>query len=135
MIRQIIMYYQISSKDLLSTCSTQYSTFSTKGAFVSLATTALMWGGHGIFPEEMRELRRPESFFSALHITYVLCIIIYFLMTYVGYFVWGTWTAGDIQFNWPPNEATMVSAVLSWLWGSVNLAISHTMMFANIEKT
>lgn len=135
LVRQILMYYQISSKALLTTCSTQYSEVSTNGAFASLATTALMWGGHGIFPEEMRELRRPESFIPALHVTYVICIIVYVLMAYVAYYVWGDWTAADVQFNWPLNEATMVSAALSWLWGSVNLAISHVMMFCNIERT
>jgi len=129
-----IMYYQIGSRDLMSTCTPSFEGVTPMTTFNSLATTGLLFGGHGMFPEEIREMKRPESYFGALHSAYVIMIVVYLSNTYVAYAVWGDWTAGDNQFNWPLNEATFVSVVLSSIWALIEMTISHVMLFSTIEK-
>jgi len=104
-------------------------------AFSSLATTALLLGGHGMFPEEIRELRRPKSFFSALHVAYAVMGLVYATGAYVGYAVWGTWTSGDNQLNFPLNTATLISALLSVVWGLIEMTLSHVLMLSLVEAT
>mmetsp|Transcript_38123 Transcript_38123/g.109624 ORF Transcript_38123/g.109624 Transcript_38123/m.109624 type:complete len:476 (-) Transcript_38123:109-1536(-) len=133
LIRQGIMYYQILQMDLLSLCEPTYDGVTPKSAFLSLATTALMFGGHGLFPEEMRELRRPKSFFGALHKAYVIIGVVYFSNAYMAYAVWGKWVSADIQLNFPLNLPTLVSALLSAFWGLVEATTSHVMMLSLIE--
>jgi len=132
--RQGILYYQIASRDLVSECEPTYGNVTSNSVVISVATTAFLFGGHGLFPEEMREMRRPQSFFSALHASYVIIGIVYATSAYVAYAVWGDWVNADIQFNWPLNGATLVSAMLSAIWGLVEMTISHVMMLSLIES-
>jgi amino acid permease len=128
------MYYQIAAYDLQSSCEPQHGKITTNSIFASLATTAFLFGGHGLFPEEIGELREPESFFNALHITYVILVVMYISNAYVAYQVWGDWIGGDIQFNYPENAATLTSAFLSIVWGLVEITISHVMMLGNLDQ-
>uniref|UniRef100_A0A7S4SZJ8 Amino acid transporter transmembrane domain-containing protein n=1 Tax=Alexandrium monilatum TaxID=311494 RepID=A0A7S4SZJ8_9DINO len=132
--RQGILYYQIGSQDLLSRCAPSFGGVTPQSAFNSLATTGFLFGGHGIFPEEMRELRRPESFFKALHWAYAIMVAVYLTNAYVAYAVWGDWVAGDVQFNWPLNRATLASAILSCVWALIGMAMSHVMMLSLVEQ-
>jgi len=123
----------VASYDLLSGCGPKFGGVTSRSAFDSLACTAFLFGGHGLFPEEMREMRRPKSFFPALNVAYVIIGVVYFVGAYVGYAVWGQWTAGDNQFNWPLNGATFASALLSVAWGRIEMATSHVMMLSLVE--
>lgn len=134
LVRQGLLYYQIASKDLLSECEPKFGGVTAHSSIISLATTAFLFGGHGLFPEEIRELRRPASFFNALHASYVIIGIVYATNAYVAYAVWGQWTAADNQMNWPLNTATLISALLSILWGLVEMTMSHVMMLSLIES-
>jgi len=118
---------------LLSECEPKFGGVTAKSAFSSLATTAFLFGGHGMFPEEIREMRRPKSFFSALHIAYGVMGLIYATGAYLGYAVWGTWTSGDNQLNFPLNTATLISALLSVVWGLIEMTLSHVVMLSQVE--
>ncbi|CAJ1436729.1 unnamed protein product [Effrenium voratum] len=132
--RIMILVYQIGAHDLLQECRPSFDGITATSTFNSLATTAFLFGGHGLFPEEMAELRRPESYFPALHASYVVLILGYGLNTYLAYAVWGEWTAGDNQFNWPLNGATLTSSFLSAVWGILEMTTSHVMLLNTVEK-
>lgn len=134
LLRQFLMYYQIANHDVLVECEPHYGGVTSQTLVNSLSTTALLFGGHGLFPEEIREMRKPESFFVALHTCYAIVVVVYASNAYVAYYAWGNWAAGDIQFNWPLNEATFVSAILSILWVLIEIAIANVMMMGLIEK-
>merc|ERR1711941_34500 len=89
----------------------------------------------GMFPEEIREMRNKDHYFGALHAMYIIVILVYATNAYVAYFVWGDWVAGDIQFNWPLNGATFISALLSAVWVLIEIAISHVMLLGTMERT
>ncbi|CAK0819136.1 unnamed protein product [Prorocentrum cordatum] len=134
-IRWLLLFYQVGYGDLVATCHPSFAGVTFKSVLNSLATTAFLFGGHGLFPEEIRELRRPRSYFPALHGTYVLLVTVYISNTYVAYAVWGQWTSADNQFNWPLNWATVTSAFLSVLWGLVEMATCHVLMLSLVERT
>lgn len=134
LLRQFLMYYQIAHHDILAECEPHYGGVTSRSLVNSLSTTALLFGGHGLFPEEIGEMRKPESFFRALHVCYAIVISVYASNAYVAYYAWGNWVAGDIQFNWPLNEATFLSAILSIVWVLIEIAIANVMMMGLVEK-
>lgn len=135
LVRQGLLYYQILSKDLMSECEPTFgSAVNGESVIISVATTAFLFGGHGLFPEEMREMRRPKSFFSALHASYIIIGVTYATYIFVAYSVWGDWVQADNQLNWPLNTATLVSALLSIVWGLIEMTMSHVMMLSLLES-
>jgi hypothetical protein len=134
-VRQLILYYQVASLDLLEVCEPSYGGVTYQSAFNGLATTAFLFGGHGLFPEEMREMKHPSSFFPAFHWAYAITIALYLSNAIVGYTVWGDWTAGDNQFNFPMNTATFTSAILSSVWGIVEITTNKVMFLKLLENT
>merc|ERR1712060_641230 len=111
--RQLILFYQVGAHELGTTCEPRYGGVTAESAFNSLAISAFLFGGHGLFPEKIGELRRPESFFGALHAVYAVLIGVYASGAYLSYYVWGDWIVGDIQLNMPQNAATATSTALS----------------------
>eukprot|EP00928_Gymnodinium_smaydae_P028318 TRINITY_DN21615_c0_g1_i1.p1 TRINITY_DN21615_c0_g1~~TRINITY_DN21615_c0_g1_i1.p1 ORF type:complete len:526 (-),score=95.12 TRINITY_DN21615_c0_g1_i1:161-1645(-) len=134
-VRQFLLYYQIAAFDLVAQCEPRYGGVGFRSAVTSLSTTAFLFGGHGMFPEEIREMKRKEQYFNALHAAYVLICVVYFTNAYVAYFVWGDWAAADIQFNWPRNDATLASVLLSAVWVLVEISVTHVMLLDLVERT
>lgn len=80
-------------------------------------------------------MREPDKYFRALHATFIICISVYISNAYVAYYVWGDWIAGDIQFNFPKNNATLLSALLSGVWVLIEMAISYVLLLGLVERT
>jgi hypothetical protein len=129
------MYYQIGSMDLHTQCDPEYGGVTLRSAVNSMSTTAFLYGGHGMFPEEIREMRQPEQYFRAVHATYLICILVYSSNAYAAYYIWGDWVSGDIQFNWPANNATLTSALLSGVWCVIEITISFVLLLGLVERT
>eukprot|EP00931_Biecheleriopsis_adriatica_P061059 TRINITY_DN366_c0_g1_i1.p1 TRINITY_DN366_c0_g1~~TRINITY_DN366_c0_g1_i1.p1 ORF type:complete len:478 (+),score=45.39 TRINITY_DN366_c0_g1_i1:70-1503(+) len=131
--RQGIMYYQMALYDVFNSCEPTYGSVNFNSVITSLSTTAFLYGGHGLFPEAIREMRKPESYFRAVHVCYMITALIYVSSAFPAYYAWGSWTAGDVQFNWPLNTPTLVSALLSIAWVIIGIGLANLMMLRVLE--
>ena len=80
--------------------------------FNSLGNFAYGFGGHGLYPEELRELKNPEDWPKVLNITYGTMVPIYLLVMYWGYKAYGDFAKGNINLNFPHNGANIVSMLM-----------------------
>ena len=51
---------------------------------------AFTFGGHGVFPEQIREMREPERFHEAFNYMYLFVIPFYFGTAALGFWALGT---------------------------------------------
>ena len=77
--------------------------------FNSLGNFAYAFGGHGLYPEELREMKNPEQWPTVLNWTYSTMVPIYIAVMYWGYKAYGDFAKGNININFPRNAANMVS--------------------------
>lgn len=80
--------------------------------FNSLGNFAYGFGGHGLYPEELREMKNPEDWPKVLNLTYGTMVPIYVLVMYWGYKAYGDFAKGNINLNFPKNAANIVSMMM-----------------------
>ena len=99
-----------------------------QSVLLSGSAFAYAFGGHGMFPEEIRELRdKTEWNRRVMPWTYGIIVPTYALCSYLGYYVWGGGDAGssaNINANFPANAANVLSIV-------VQLATNYYLIFYN----
>mmetsp|Transcript_27573 Transcript_27573/g.83952 ORF Transcript_27573/g.83952 Transcript_27573/m.83952 type:complete len:343 (+) Transcript_27573:851-1879(+) len=80
--------------------------------FLGLSAFSYAFGGHGLYPEEMREMRTPSAWPSVMHWTYGLTMPLYWLCGALGYFAYGDYSLANINLNFPRNPANTLSIVV-----------------------
>ncbi len=81
--------------------------------FLSLSAWAYSYGGHGMFPEVMRELRAPEKQWKrCLGWTYGLVVPMHAACAYLGYYAYGDFAQANINLNFPNNAINRLSIVM-----------------------
>jgi len=66
-----------------------YAQYSAGSALAALSNMAFTFGGHGVFPEQIREMREPKEFTKAFDILYAFVVPMYFLTAVVGFWAFG----------------------------------------------
>ena len=130
----IAVWAAIGEHSLLSSCKPTYGSPTLLGSLNSLSTIALLFGGHGVLPEEIREMAEPDRFPLALNVSYVGIVIMYAVFAPVGYAVWGDFTNGDVTQNLPDVPARRAAALLAFLVIMVTTTISHVLYVGLVEE-
>jgi len=84
-------------------------------AMVSLGNMAYAYGGHGVFPESLREMREPHRWPSVMRWMYAGIVPTYVVTAVVGYAGYGGFAQANINLNFPKNWVNAVSITLQLL--------------------
>eukprot|EP00242_Pyramimonas_sp_CCMP2087_P015591 CAMPEP_0198202528 /NCGR_PEP_ID=MMETSP1445-20131203/5701_1 /TAXON_ID=36898 /ORGANISM="Pyramimonas sp., Strain CCMP2087" /LENGTH=561 /DNA_ID=CAMNT_0043873495 /DNA_START=248 /DNA_END=1933 /DNA_ORIENTATION=- len=71
--------------------------------FTGFAGMAYAFGGHGIFPEEIREMKEPEKWPIVMNWTYGIIVPMYLACSFVGYYAYGGYAQANLNLNFPDN--------------------------------
>jgi vesicular inhibitory amino acid transporter len=69
----------------------------------SLGTMFFAWGGSAMFPTIQVDMQRPQYFYKAVFISYIILLIFYLPVSITGYVVYGSKVADNILANLPEN--------------------------------
>lgn len=101
--------------------------------FLALSTFAWLFGGHGMYPEEVREMRNAKADFGkALNWAYVVLLAQY-LLALVPYAVFGSWTSPRLVDNLPDDGITTAVAWLSVAWAAITSVIGCLALCLTVE--
>lgn len=90
----------------------------------ALPAISYTFGGHGVFPEEVREMRDPTQFPKTINWLYLATLPWYFLCSVSSYYAYGKDIEGNPILNWPQDLwLTKVAAVFS-LVGALVISIT-----------
>ena len=79
------------------------------GAALGLSAFAYAFGGHGLYPEQLREMAKPSRWPCVMAATYAVCIPLYVLCGMLGYYAYGDASLANINVNFPDNVANRLS--------------------------
>lgn len=104
---------------------------------LSGSTFAYAFGGHGMFPEEIRELRDKTQWNRVvMPWTYAIIVPMYMSTSVLGFYVWGGGQSGanaNINVNFPPNTANTVSIVVQFLLTYYLIFFTSLCLALNLE--
>ncbi|CAK9101031.1 Probable GABA transporter 2 [Durusdinium trenchii] len=137
-VRLILVYVQMGRYDMGTNCSPDYDLPDDESRiltfFKGLSTFAWMFGGHGMYPEEIREMKDPqENFGKALNFAYAIIILQYALMVFPAYYTWGSWTSPVLLDNLPDDNVTTLAIWISIVWMLITAAISNLLLCLTME--
>ena len=90
----------------------------------ALPAISYVFGGHGVFPEEVRELKSPSTFKAVLKMLYASAVPVYYLCSVYTYYTYGDTIQGNVLANWPEhNWVTKCGAAFS-LVGTLTVAVT-----------
>ena len=101
--------------------------------FLSLSAFAYMFGGHGMFPEMIREMKQPEQFNSVLKWTYGFVMITYIICAYLGYWAYGSAVQANINLSWPENTMNVVSISIQLIVCYYCVYLTNAVLMLNME--
>ena len=78
-------------------------------AALGLSAFAYAFGGHGLYPEQLREMSEPSRWAQVMAATYATCIPLYLLCGILGYYAYGDASLANINVNFPRNAANWAS--------------------------
>lgn len=107
----VFLYEVVLVKPWSCTNRTAYSIPSTAMVIRGLSGMAYAFGGHGLFPEQLREMRRPEEWRLVMRVTYGFVTPLYLLMACLGYFSYRGSAHANLNANYPHNTANMLTIV------------------------
>jgi vesicular inhibitory amino acid transporter len=55
--------------------------------------------GHAVFPTVYRDMENPKDYRRMVNWTYVVTTIVYFLVAFCGYFMFGSKTMHEVKWN------------------------------------
>ena len=92
-----------------------YGRVTPRSIFVSLAAFAYAYGGHGMFPEALREMKSPKQWPAVMGWTYAAMVPIYIVCMIPGYYAYGDFAQANINLNFPDNWVNTASVALQLL--------------------
>ena len=103
--------------------------------FVSLSAFAYMFGGHGMFPEMIREMRKPQEFTKVINWTYGVIMVQYIVCGYLGFYAYGSFVDANINLMWPYDAWNITSIVLQLLNCYYGVFIGNIGLMLNTERS
>lgn len=111
----------------------EYAKPSSYSVFLSLSAFAYMFGGHGMFPEMIREMREPEDFSGVLKWTYGFVMATYVICGYLGYWAYGQAVNANVNLSWPENPMNIVSISIQLVVCYYCVYLTNAVLMLNIE--
>ena len=78
-------------------------------AALGLAAFAYAFGGHGLYPEQIREMADASQWPAVMAATYAACVPLYVVCGLVGYYAYGDAAKANINLNFPDDAANRLS--------------------------
>ena len=79
-------------------------------AAVGLTAFAYAFGGHGLYPEQIREMSQPQRWPRVMSVTYGFTLPLYWACGLLGYYAFGEYSKANINLNFPNNTANRISS-------------------------
>eukprot|EP00322_Chrysochromulina_rotalis_P006000 CAMPEP_0115829824 /NCGR_PEP_ID=MMETSP0287-20121206/1298_1 /TAXON_ID=412157 /ORGANISM="Chrysochromulina rotalis, Strain UIO044" /LENGTH=281 /DNA_ID=CAMNT_0003283103 /DNA_START=84 /DNA_END=929 /DNA_ORIENTATION=- len=79
------------------------------GLALGLSAFAYSFGGHGLYPEQIREMAEPSRWGEVMTAVYAVCTPLYLLAGLLGYYAYGDAAMANINVNFPRNAANAAS--------------------------
>lgn len=77
-----------------------------------LTGIAYAFGGHNLFPEQLREMKHPENWKHVMTGTYSFLVPCYLLMSILGYYAYGVNASANLNANFPSNSLNKISIIM-----------------------
>jgi len=117
----VIAFYQ---RGQLWTSHKEVVGSNTTSLLAALPAIAYAFGGHGVFPEEVRELKTPKDFPRIVKWLYAGSLPWYYVVSIASYACYGSEINGNPLFNWPRGLwVTQCGAVFS-LVGAIVISVT-----------
>ena len=78
-------------------------------AAIGLSAFAYAFGGHGLYPEQIREMAQPQRWPRVMAYTYAFTVPLYWVCGLLGYYGYGDFAQANINLNFPDNAANRLS--------------------------
>jgi len=78
-------------------------------AAIGLTAFAYAFGGHGLYPEQIREMTHPRRWPRVMSITYSVTLPLYWACGLLGYVAYGDFAKANVNLNFPDNLANRLS--------------------------
>ena len=95
---------------------------------------AYAYGGHGMFPESLREMRRPEDWPRVMRWCYGVMVPLYLACGAVGYRAYGGFAKANVNLNFPDNALNAASLVLQLLQTYYLVFYTNVVMTIAVER-
>jgi len=107
----------------------------TSSVLLSFSAFAYAFGGHGMYPEEIREMERPEQWPSVMNWTYSIMIPMYFLCSLLGYYAYGDFSNANINLNFPSNHINTVSIIVQLVFTYYCIFCTSLVIMLQVESS
>jgi len=113
----------------------EYDTPDSQSIFLSLSAFAYAFGGHGMYPEEIRELSNPRDWPKVLGTSYIIVVPMYVLCSVVGYYSYGSFSQANINLNFPDNDGNTVSIIVQLVFTYYCIFVTSLVVMLSLEKS
>ena len=102
-------------------------------ALAALSNMAFTFGGHGVFPEQIREMAEPERFHEAFNYMYAFAIPFYVGTAALGFYAFGNAAAANPLENLHDGPAVKVYLWFTLLTTFPLVVVGQVVLFLNLE--
>lgn len=113
----------------------EYELPTSQDIFLSLSAFAYAFGGHGMYPEEIRELSEPREWPKVLATSYTIIVPMYVLCSVVGYYSYGAFSQANINLNFPNNDANILSIVVQLVFTYYCIFVTSLVVMLSLERS
>jgi len=101
--------------------------------FSSLGNFAYAFGGHGLFPEELREMKDPSEWPQVMNTVYGTMVPIYIAVMYWGYKAYGDFAKGNINLNFRRNFGNVLSMLMQTVQCYYGVFFTNIALMMHVE--
>ena len=99
----------------------------------NIANMAFTYGGHGTFPEQVREMKDPNDFFRGFDILYGVAMPFYTVCALVSFWAFGNMNSANYIENLMDNNIVKVNLYLSLLSGLPIIVLGQVVILLQLE--
>jgi len=110
-----------------------YNQYTAPSILANIANMAFTYGGHGTFPEQVREMRNPDDFFRGFDILYAIAMPFYTACALVSFWAFGNMNSANYIENLEDNSWVKVNLYLSLLSGLPIIVLGQVVILLQLE--
>lgn len=130
-----IFYYQISKYGPYDAAPQLpcYDKYTVGSGLAALSNMAFTFGGHGVFPEQIREMRDPRQFHRAFNYMYAFVAPFYFGTAAAGFYAFGNAAAANPLENLRDGLPVKIYLWFTLLTTFPLVVVGQVVLFLNLE--
>ena len=129
----LIMYSQIFANGRYASEGLCYTQWTASSVLAAVANCAFSFGGHGVIPELIREMREPKDFEKAFNVAYGFTVPMYVFTGSLAFWAWGNASSA----NWVENlQSTNWVHAYNWINTVATfplVVVGQVVLFLNVE--